>query len=444
MNKADTSASTIEVNVTGETEKKKHPFTWIPTTWFAMGLPNLVLGGTVVSLMYKSLGFSDSQIAFWTGIVILPWSFKPLWGPFMELYKTKRFYIFISQIICGLLLGAAALSLYLPNFFTISVILFLLTAFFGATQDIAADGLYLSQLSATNQARYVGWQGTFYNLAKLFSNGGMVFLAGVLIPVVGNAKAWSAVLLVYAAVMILLGIYSKIMLPGAKASQQQLSRAEVWTTLLDVITSFFRKKYIGWGILFIVLYRFAEGQAIKIMPLFMKSAKESGGLGLSESTLGVLTGIYGTIAFLVGSLAAGYFVAKRGLTRSTLLMLCAFFNIPFAAYAYLAWSQTENLWIIGSAITLEHFGYGFGFIGIILFIMQQIAPGKYQMAHYAFGSAITYFGYTIASMISGVISDAMGYKTFFIYVLLATIPAFIITWLVPLKPKEELPEASTA
>ena len=176
----------------------------------------------------------------------------------------------------------------------------------------------------------------------------------------------------------------------------------------------------------------------------MKSAKESGGLGLSESTLGVLTGIYGTIAFLVGSLAAGYFVAKRGLTRSTLLMLCAFFNIPFAAYAYLAWSQTENLWIIGSAITLEHFGYGFGFIGIILFIMQQIAPGKYQMAHYAFGSAITYFGYTIASMISGVISDAMGYKTFFIYVLLATIPAFIITWLVPLKPKEELPEASTA
>ncbi|MFZ9719020.1 MAG: hypothetical protein ACO3BD_06650, partial [Chitinophagaceae bacterium] len=126
-----------------------------------------------------------------------------------------------------------------------------------------------------------------------------------------------------------------------------------------------------------------------------------------------------------------------------LLMLCAFFNLPFAAYAYLAYTQTESLWVIGSAITVEHFGYGFGFIGIILFIMQQIAPGKYQMAHYAFGSAITYFGYTIASMISGILSDAMGYQTFFLWVLVATIPAFVITWLVPLKPTQATDTANT-
>jgi PAT family beta-lactamase induction signal transducer AmpG len=203
-----------------------------------------------------------------------------------------------------------------------------------------------------------------------------------------------------------------------------------------VIVSFFQKKYIWAGILFIMLYRFAEGQAIKIMPLFMKAMREEGGLGLAESTLGLLTGIYGTIAFVLGSLAAGYFVSNKGLNRKTLLLLCACFNLPFGAYAYLAITQTDSLFVIGTAITIEHFGYGFGFIGIILFIMQQIAPGKYQMAHYAFGSALTYLGYTVASMISGVISDHLGYKEFFIWVLIATIPAFLITWLVPLKKVE--------
>jgi PAT family beta-lactamase induction signal transducer AmpG len=183
--------------------------------------------------------------------------------------------------------------------------------------------------------------------------------------------------------------------------------------------------------------RFAEGQAIKIMPLFFKAERTAGGLGMQESTLGMLTGIFGTIAFVLGSLAAGYFVSNKGLNRTTLLLLCACFNLPFASYAYLAITQTENLWIIGSAVAIEHFGYGFGFIGIIIFIMQQIAPGKYQMAHYAFGSSLTYLGYTIASMVSGLVSDHLGYKDFFIWVLIATIPAFLITWLVPLKPYDE-------
>jgi PAT family beta-lactamase induction signal transducer AmpG len=407
-----------------------------------MGLPNLVLGGTVVSLMYKSLGFSDTQIAFWTGIIILPWSFKPLWGPFMELYKTKKFYIYTSQFMCGLLFALATLSLFTKAFFPISVALFLITAFFGATQDIAADGMYLNELSPKLQAQYVGWQGTFYNFAKLFSNGGMVFLAGILIPTIGHTNAWATVMAVYAAVMMLLSFYSRSVLPTGTESKQVQSAAEVWTTLKDVLTSFFQKKYIWAGILFIMLYRFAEGQAIKIMPLFLKAAKSDGGLGLQESTLGLLTGIYGTIAFVLGSLAAGYFISNKGLNRRTLLMLCAFFNVPFATYAYLAITQTSSLYVIGSAIALEHFGYGFGFIGVIIFIMQQIAPGKYQMAHYAFGSALTYLGYTIASMISGIISDYLGYKEFFIWVLIATIPAFVITWLVPLKPAPESPNTA--
>lgn len=418
-------------------QSTRHPISWIPTTWFAMGLPNLVLGGTIAALMYKSQGFTDTQIAFWTGILILPWSFKPLWGPFMELYRNKRYYIYMSQLLCALLFALAALSLFTQVFFGASLLLFFLIAFLGATQDIAADGMYLQQLQASDQARYVGWQGTFYNFAKLFSNGGMVFLVGVLIPIMGSREAWAVILAIYAVVMFLTGIYSRRILPQDPSREQLHAATEVWSNLKDVILSFFQKKYIWSGLLFIILYRFAEGQAIKIMPLFMKASRETGGLGLSESQLGLLTGIYGTIAFVLGSLAAGYYVANRGLNRKTLLLLCAFFNLPFAAYAYLAWTQTESLWMIGAAITVEHFGYGFGFIGIILFIMQQIAPGKYQMAHYAFGSAITYFGYTIASMISGLLSDAMGYKMFFNWVLIATIPAFVITLLVPLKKQTE-------
>lgn len=414
-------------------QKKRNPFYWIPTTWFAMGLPNLVLGGTIASLLYKSLGYSDAQIAFWTGIIVLPWSFKPLWGPFMELYKTKRFYIQFSQIACGLLFALSLLTLYSNAFFPLSVTLFFLIAFFGATQDMAADGIYLSELSASEQAKYVGWQGTFYNVAKIFSNGGMVFLAGTLIPILGNRDAWAVVLAIYAVVMLLLGIYNRTVLPESDLGKKVVGVSEVWYTLKDVITSFFQKKHIGAGILFIVLYRFAEGQGIKIMPLFLKADRSSGGLGLSEATVGLLTGIYGTAAFVLGSLAAGYFVSNKGLNRATLLLLCAFFNLPFAAYSYLAITQSESLWVIGTAISVEHFGYGFGFIGIILFIMQQIAPGRYQMAHYAFGSAITYFGYTLASMISGSISDYLGYANFFIWVLVSTLPAFIVSWLVPLK-----------
>ena len=423
-----------------EKKSSRHPFYWIPTTWFAMGLPNLVLGGTVASLLYKSLGYSDGQIAFWTGIIVLPWSFKPLWGPFMELYKTKKFYIQVSQIACGVLFALSVLSLYTATFFPLSVTLFFLIAFFGATQDMAADGIYLSELSASDQARYVGWQGTFYNVAKLFSNGGMVFLAGILIPVIGDRDAWAVVLAIYAIIMLALGMYNRGVLPDSTTARSVTSTREVWITLKDVMVSFFRKKHIWAGILFIVLYRFAEGQGIKIMPLFLKATRGAGGLGLSEATVGLLTGIYGTAAFVLGSLAAGYFVSNKGLTRTTLLLLCAFFNLPFAAYAYLAITQASSVWVIGTAIAVEHFGYGFGFIGIILFIMQRIAPGPYQMAHYAFGSAITYFGYTIASMMSGAISDYLGYAHFFIWVLVSTIPAFLVSWLVPLSDKSNNPE----
>jgi len=402
-----------------------------------MGLPFVALSGAS-SIMYKNLGVSDAQIAFWTSLIMLPWTIKPLWGPFLELYKTKKFFVYTTQIITGLLFGLLGLTLQLDHFFSFSIALLTLIAFSGSTHDTAADGVYLNELNAKQQAKYVGWQGAFYNVAKVFSGGVLVYLAGQLEQEIGIKSAWMVVMFAYGFIMLGIGLYSIRALPAHDEAPKSTSLKEGMDTLKDVIITFFQKKNIWFSLLFIVFYRFAEGQAIKITPLFFKAQRTEGGLGLSTSEIGLLYGVFGAIAFVLGSIVAGHFVSKKGLDRRTLMILCAFFNIPFVAYAFLAITLPTNLYLIATAVAIEYFGYGFGFIGIILFIMQNIAPGKYKMAHYAFGSGLVNLGFMIPSMISGWLSDHLGYKEFFIWVLISTIPAFLVSWWVPLrKPEKE-------
>lgn len=422
---------------------KRHPASWIPTTWFAMGLPFVALAAAS-SIMYKNMGISNSSIALWTSLIMLPWTLKPLWGPFLEMFKTKKFFVFTSQIFTGVLFGLVALSLHAEYFFAISIAIFAIIALSGATHDMAADGIYLNELTEKLQAKYVGWQGAFYNIAKVFSGGVLVYFAGELEKRMGIINSWMIVMLLYGAIMVVLGLYNMRALPSGGVSKSVHSVKEGMHTLKDVVKTFFQKKNIWFSLCFIVLYRFAEGQAIKITPLFFKAARSEGGLGLSTSQIGVLYGVFGALAFVLGSITAGYFVSNKGLSRKTLLILCAFFNIPFAAYTFLAIAVPTNLYIIGAAVAVEYFGYGFGFVGLILFIMQQIAPGKYKMAHYAFGSGLMNLGFMIPSIISGFLSDYLGYREFFIWVLISTIPAFLITWLVPLdKPTDETEVAAT-
>jgi MFS transporter, PAT family, beta-lactamase induction signal transducer AmpG len=416
---------------------QKHPISWIPTTWFAMGLPFVALA-TASSIMYKNMGISDARIAFWTSLIMLPWTIKPLWGPFLEMYKTKKFFVYTTQMATGCLFALTALTLHSDHFFSLSIGMLAIIAFSGATHDTAADGVYLNELTPKLQAKYVGWQGAFYNVAKVLSGGVLVYLAGELEKKNGVASAWTTILFIYALIMVLLGLYNMRALPSGGKSTEVHSLKQGFKTLQDVVVTFFQKKNIWFALCFIVFYRFAEGQAIKITPLFFKAERELGGLGLSTSQIGILYGVFGSIAFVAGSIAAGYFVSNKGLTRKTLMILCAFFNVPFLAYAYLAIVLPTNVYIIGSAVAIEYFGYGFGFVGLILFIMQNIAPGKYKMAHYAFGSGLMNLGFMIPSMVSGVVSDFLGYKEFFIWVLISTIPAFLITWIVPLKNAEEL------
>ena len=416
--------------------KNINPIYWIPTTWFAMGLPFVALSGAS-SIMYKNMGISDTQIAFWTSLIMFPWTIKPLWGPFLEMYKTKKFFVYTTQIFTGLLFGLLALTLQMDHFFSFSIAILTIIALSGSTHDTAADGVYLNELTPKLQAKFVGWQGAFYNIAKVFSGGVLVYFAGQMEMEIGIQNAWMVVMFAYGIIMVLLGIYNMKVLPAGNEVQTVSSLKDGFATLWDVIVTFFQKKNIWFSLCFIVFYRFAEGQAIKIVPLFFKASRDSGGLGLSTSEIGLLYGVFGSIAFVLGSIIAGYYVSNKGLTKKTLLILCAFFNLPFAAYAFLAIAMPTDLYIIASAVAIEYFGYGYGFVGLILFMMQNIAPGKYKMAHYAFGSGLMNLGFMIPSMISGLLSDYLGYKEFFIWVLIATIPAFIVTWLVPLRPAEQ-------
>lgn len=416
------------------TEKLKSPIRWVPTLYFAMGLPFVVLN-MVSAVMFKDLGISDSQIAFWTSLIMWPWTIKFLWSPVLELYKTRKFFVVLTQITSGVLFGLVAFAINLPSFFAICIALMAVIAFCGATHDIVADGTYMSELDKEEQARWIGWQGAFYNIAKLAATGGLVWLAGWMMDKYSSpVMAWSIVFGVLGALMLVFGLYHWRVLPcsqnrGTDAAAKG-EKVSFWSGLGEVFSDFFKKKHIWYYVAFIIIYRLGEGFVMKIVPLFLKADTAVGGLGLSNQQIGIWYGTFGAAAFVLGSLLAGYYIAARGL-KHTLFTLCCIFNIPFLVYAMLAWFQPSSMWVIGGGIALEYFGYGFGFVGLTLFMMQQVAPGRHQTAHYAIASGIMNLSVMLTGAASGFLSDAFGYKVFFIAVMVATIPAFIMTKLIP-------------
>lgn len=423
---------------------KKSPLKWVPSAYFAMGLPFVILNMVCV-LMFKGLGIADSLTALWTSIIMFPWTLKFLWSPLLELISSKRIIVVATQIISGAGFACVAMALHLPSFFAVCIGLLIVIAFSGATHDIALDGLYMVELSEEDQARYIGWQGAFYNIAKLVATGLLVYLAGVLIDAREAAgatsheaalHAWTIIMSAAAILLVVLGLYHRFSLPeGLKSSNKDKKSAG--QELKAVISDFFTKKHIWLYIAFIILYRLGEGFVMKIVPLFLKADVASGGLGLSEQQIGMYYGTFGAAAFVLGSLLAGYYISYRGLKKALFSLVCIF-NLPFLVYAWFAWTQPSSVLLIGSGIVLEYFGYGFGFVGLTLFMMQQVAPGKYQMAHYAFASAIMNLSVMITGAVSGFLSDAIGYKMFFIVVMAATIPVFILSKVIPFRDEHSV------
>lgn len=418
--------------------KVSSPLKWVPSVYFGMGLP-FVMVQLVSVIMFSEMGVSDATVAFWTSLIILPWSLKPLWSPFLEMFKTKKYFVLGTQMITGLCFALVALSLPLPNFFTYAIALMGVIAISGATHDIATDGVYLSELDNQTQAKYIGWQGAFFNIAKVVANGGLVFLAGTLKDSMGVVHAWMLIMGICAGIMICLSLWHSRVLPSGGASASHIkSFKNGWKSFNDVFITFFQKKNIAFYMIFIILYRLAEGLAIKILPLFLKAPIDKGGLGLSVSHIGLINGTFGALSFILGSILAGYYISARGL-RKTLFSLCCAINLPFLIYLLLAYFQPSNIFLIGSTVTCEYFGYGFGFVGLTLFMMQQVAPGAHKMAHYAFASGLMNLGYMFAGMVSGMLSDWLGYKHFFIVVAIAMIPALIVSRIIPFQypDKEE-------
>jgi PAT family beta-lactamase induction signal transducer AmpG len=418
----------------------RHPLAWVPSLYLAQGLPFYSVA-LVAGLMFKSMGVPNEQIARWTGLLGLAWVFKALWSPFLELFRSKKRIVVVLQLGGGVALGALALALQLPAWFALAIALLGVVSLASSTHDIAADGLYIASLSARQQAAYAGWQGAFFNGAKFLSLGGLVILAGHLELSVGPQAAWATVFGLLGALMAALGLYHAWALPGPHANAAASTSASGQATmrgtaavLVDVIRAFFAKPGIWLGILFILLFRTAEGQVQTIGPLFLRDARAIGGMGLSTQEVGAIYGTAGTAAFLVGSILGGYFTSRIGLKRAMPFLILAM-NLPNLVFYYLSMAQPESLSVVTASLAAEMFGYGFGFVGMILFIMQVIASGPYQTAHYALGSGFMQLGFVLSKVVSGDIQQALGYRHFFLWVVLSALPVLLLTRFVRLDPE---------
>lgn len=400
--------------------KKKSGWAWVPTLYFAEGIP-YVLVMTVSVIMYKNLGLSNTDIAFYTSWLYLPWVIKPLWSPFVDLVKTKRWWVTSMQTLIGVCLAGIAFTLPTTLFLQFTLAIFWLMAFSSATHDIAADGFYMLALTEQEQSLFAGIRNIFYRIASITGQGLLVFLAGLLIKRSGDVNtAWSMIFAASAALFIIIAVYHYVVLPKPESDS---SRSMM--KIGDLFKTFFTKKGIWLSLSFILLYRLGESQLVKIASPFLLDSREAGGLGITTDVVGILYGTVGVIALLLGGILGGIAASRKGLKFWIWIMVAAM-NLPNLVYVYLAMAQPENIYVIGSCIALEQFGYGFGFTGFMLYLIL-VAQGEYKTAHYALCTGFMALGMMLPGMGAGWIQEHIGYTMFFAWVCICTIPGFILT-----------------
>ena len=425
------------------TAPQRNPWAWIPSLYFAQGIPYVVVM-TLATVMYKNLGISNTDIALYTSWLYLPWVIKPLWSPIVDLFRTKRFWIVTLQFAIAIAFALVAFTLPGPKFFQLSLAVFWLMAFSSATHDIAADGFYLLAMKQGEQAAYVGVRSTFYRLASLSAQGGLVYLAGMWTLSTGSVtQAWSLVFGLLAAVFLVVGAYHFFALPKPASDVATARRQNPAREFFAVFAHFLRKPDILTALAMLLVYRLAESQALKLLSPFMLDQREVGGLGLTTQQVGIVYGTVGIIALTVGGLVGGWIISLYGLKRMLWPMILAM-HAPIAAFLLLAMFQPTSLWIIGSALAVEQFGYGFGFTAYMLFMMM-IADGPHKTAHYAICTGFMALGMMLPGMAAGWIEDQIGYVNFFTWVLVCTIPSFIVITRLKIPPEfgKKAPEPAT-
>ena len=416
---------------------RRNPALWVPTVYFAEGLPYYAVNFVALFFLQK-MGVSNTVNTLAISLLALPWSLKPLWSPALEMFKTKKYFVILMELLGGASLLMVAVSLNLPDYFRYVMVLLAVLGVCSATHDIATDGIYIAVLTPKEQAAWVGIQGACYNMARIFCTGALLWLAGTLTERFTRAQmaapivhAWMAVFAVAGLILVALGLYHAWMLPSGGDERKQESVKQMAATFWDVVVTFFRKPNVYLILLLILLYRAGEGQVVKVGPLFLQASRASGGLGLSSQEVGGIYGFFGSIAFVTGSVLGGLFTAKLGLKRS-LPWLILILDIPMLAYWYLSVALPTNSVLVTAAMSAEMFGYGFGFVGVILLMMQEIAPGKYQTAHYAFGTALMNIGIIVPGAVSGWIQSRIGYRNFFIWVIVSGLPALVLAKFIPI------------
>ena len=417
--------------MTAQRHTATNPWAWIPTLYFAQGIPYVVVM-TLSVILYKNMGVNNTDIALYTSWLYLPWVIKPLWSPLIELFSTKRVWIVALQFAVGTALACVALTIPGPGYFKMTLAVFWLMAFASASHDIAADGFYMLALPEHSQAAFVGVRSTFYRLANIGGQGGLVYLAGEMQERTGSMQtAWSIVFAVLTALFVAMALYHWLVLPRPASDVRGAGHAKVRDLVSDffqVFAEFFKKPGVLVVIGFLLLYRFPEAQLLKLATPFLLDKAELGGLGLSTKAVGIAYGTVGLTALTLGGLLGGWVISKVGLKRA-LWPLILLMHVPNTVFVYLAMAQPQDVVIVSTALAVEQFGYGMGFTAYLMY-MILVADGPHKTAHYAICTGFMALGMMLPGMWSGWLQQQLGYLPFFVWVLVATIPSFAMAALI--------------
>ena len=403
-------------------QKDKWAWAWVPVLYFTQGLP-YVLVVTVSVIMYKKLGVSNEDIGLYTSLLYLPWVLKPLWSPFVDLKSTKRKWFLSMQLLIAIALLGVGLTLPTTMFFTTTLACFWMAAFASATNDIASDGYYMLGLTEKKQSFFVGMRSTFYRLAMVTGEGLIVILAGFLENRYGdNTKAWSITMTAAAFLMLILTVSNFFVTPKYETSSNIITQKP--KGFLEVFKSFFTKPNIGIALAFILTYRLGESQLVKMAAPFLLDTPEKGGLAYSTEQLGTIFGTAGVIMLSLGGILGGILISRDGLKKWMLPMVLSL-NVPNVLYAVLAMTKTTNIFAVTATVVFEKFGYGFGFAAFLMYLIY-IAEGHSKTSHYAIATGFMALGMMLPGMISGYMQQWLGYGGFFVWVVIAALPALLL------------------